>query len=964
MNNISRSTVEDQLCPDSPSTSVSNQLDLSLREAERTKLSADTTLTLQQELEQDDEEEEVLIEPRFKYSRILNDVSRILEGDPASCIAVHDKFIAIGGLSGRIYLFDHMGNTHMEFTARHHKCAVSCISIDQPGNYFVSCANDFHVSIFGIGSDEYNQNVDLRSTNQPAKSQGSGVSKKEEEGWISAISWQGPYIAFTNETGTKYMTGWANTICICGISAAPHSKTSPSVRPNTSLPVRKYGQILHRWILQDFFVAGISYTLPGAQDQWTTSLDPYNNSQLSGTANGSANAGSTAKKWREIIAFGIKVTSNETDEHNGIPFDSMSSVSTSSVLTTATTAMLLNLTSSETQSNHQHKTSAQLLIIRPIPRLPTPGSSSLSPPAMNDYQLMAEDAIEMRHAEPKYLNRFLLAALPRDNMFFLMGTRELIEAHPCSIDNRVSWFLENGLYADAVECAMRNKDFLQETSVLEVGKKLIDHLIEQGDFEAAASYLPKICARHKEEWEIYVDEFEKHHQILKLVPVIPTKEPKLEPECYEAILTAALVGGLIDKTIRRIADDNSRSSDSTKSNSSPFPSITKEDLTNLYQSLAHLFVYARQFDKAVTVYMLLKDQVVFRVIDQYNLFNLVKDKIVELMEVNTDLAVRLLLSNRDSIPASDVVTQLSKQPRLQMAYLNQLLNLRKQSMEMGGKKDDVEIRRYSDMLIRLYADHDRSKLLPFLKRCENYQLDLALDICKRKQFVEEAVYLLGRSGNRMEALDVIVQKLGRIEYAVDFCTDHSDKRLWNSSACSFVDPLSVVEKIPEDMEIPSDSELQVKLLKDSHNVGALDVVNLFKRRIKPVVAEVRFETFCVEKKDAIIYDKNSAITLPTLNSPSTTISPGEVRLFGCGHALHTKCLEESLTRSSFTIEKSASNSSLAIPPGSSYKLEGYGSSSSFLLPQHQHKKVNGTKEEICDDWLPLTKGALNALNRN
>jgi hypothetical protein len=65
----------------------------------------------------------------------------------------------------------------------------------------------------------------------------------------------------------------------------------------------------------------------------------------------------------------------------------------------------------------------------------------------------------------------------------------------------------------------------------------------------------------------------------------------------------------------------------------------------------------------------------------------------------------------------------------------------------------------------------------------------------------------------MEALEFIVQKLGRIEHAVDFCIDHSDQKLWNrlvelailkpehvsrllaTSACNFVDPLSVIEKV-------------------------------------------------------------------------------------------------------------------------------------------------------------------------
>lgn len=94
----------------------------------------------------------------------------------ASCLAVHDKFIAVGCDSGRIYIYDIDGNELIEWVrrfnafidsitrtayvlqrARHHKCAVNCISVDAPGAYIVSCANDSTASIFGIGLQEYNQ---------------------------------------------------------------------------------------------------------------------------------------------------------------------------------------------------------------------------------------------------------------------------------------------------------------------------------------------------------------------------------------------------------------------------------------------------------------------------------------------------------------------------------------------------------------------------------------------------------------------------------------------------------------------------------------------------------------------------------------------------------------------------------------------------------------------------------------
>lgn len=57
--------------------------------------------------------------------------------------------------------------------------------------------------------------------------------------------------------------------------------------------------------------------------------------------------------------------------------------------------------------------STQLLLIRPV--------------GMDEYQLMAEDEIEMQNCEPKNLGKFLLGALPNDNQYFLLGATELIE---------------------------------------------------------------------------------------------------------------------------------------------------------------------------------------------------------------------------------------------------------------------------------------------------------------------------------------------------------------------------------------------------------------------------------------------------------------------------------------------------------------------------------------------------------
>lgn len=63
---------------------------------------------------------------------------------------------------------------------------------------------------------------------------------------------------------------------------------------------------------------------------------------------------------------------------------------------------------------------------------------------------------------------------------------------PCSIDNRIKWFVDNKLYFDAINCALKNRNFLKYTSVTEVGRLLINYLISKNDYETAIKFLPQV----------------------------------------------------------------------------------------------------------------------------------------------------------------------------------------------------------------------------------------------------------------------------------------------------------------------------------------------------------------------------------------------------------------------------------------------------------------------------------------
>lgn len=103
--------------------------------------------------------------------------------------------------------------------------------------------------------------------------------------------------------------------------------------------------------------------------------------------------------------------------------------------------------------------------------------------------------------------------------------------------------------------------------------------------------------------------------------------------------------------------------------------------------------------------------------------------------------------------------------------------------------------RFHWKLVNLYAKYHHDKLLSFLKRSNNYPIQEALDICKRELFYPEMVYLLGRMGNTMEALSIIIHKLKDIQMAINFCKENDDMDLWNDLINQSIDKPQIMTKL-------------------------------------------------------------------------------------------------------------------------------------------------------------------------
>ena len=218
---------------------------------------------------------------------------------------------------------------------------------------------------------------------------------------------------------------------------------------------------------------------------------------------------------------------------------------------------------------------------------------------------------------------------------------------------------------------------------------------------------------------------------------------------------------------------------------------------------------------------------VFRLIAQHNLFSAVHDKILALMELDVNQACTLFLEHSDHITPDLVVSRLQAKP--QLLYKVTLFDSSPSlhwwwiiNLEYGPiwqyvdalyhKEPKDGSRKFHGMLVTLYADYAKEKLLSFLRSSDHYPIQDALDTCQQRGYIPEMIFLLGnkadsfinvlkckvgilvfsylwvvfafilfftaRMGNTRDALRLIMRQLKDIDQAIEFCKTYDDSELW------------------------------------------------------------------------------------------------------------------------------------------------------------------------------------------
>ncbi|CAH9072753.1 unnamed protein product [Cuscuta europaea] len=877
------------------------------------------------ESEEDEElEEEEEDEPRLKYQRMGGSVPSLLSNDAASCIAVAERMIALGTLGGSVHILDFLGNEVKEFAA--HTAAVNDLCFDVEGEYIGSCSDDGSVIINGLFTEErmkfeYHRPMkaialDPGYANKSSRRFVTGglagqlyfnvkkwIGYRDQvlhsgEGPIHAVKWRANLIAWANDAGVKVYDA-ANDQRITFIErprGSPHPELllPHLVWQDDTLLVIGWGSSVKIAVIRTNQNKGVNGNYKHIPMLSINQVDIVASFQTGYFISGIAPFGDTLV----ILAY-IPAEDGEKDF------------------------------SSATPSRHGN---AQ----RPEVRVVTWTNEELATDALpvhgfehykaKDYSLAHAPFSGSSYAGGQW-------AAGDEPLYYVVSPKDVVIAKPRDAEDHINWLLQHGWHEkalEAVEASQGRSELLDE-----VGARYLDHLIVERKYAEAASLCPKLLRGSASAWERWVFHFAHLRQLPVLVPYIPTQNPRLRDTAYEVALVALATNPSFHKDLLATVKSWPPGIYSTAPVISAIePQLRATSMTGpLKEALAELYVSEGHHDKAFSLYADLMKPDLFDFIEKHNLHDAVSEKVAQLMMVDSKRAIPLLIQHKDLIPPPEVVSQLAAGNKGDSRHMTHLyLHALFETNPHAGRD-------YHDLQVELYSEYDPKMLLPFLRSSQHYTLEKAYDICVKRNLLKEQVFILGRMGNSKQALAVIINKIGDIEEAIEFVSEQHDDELWEElirqclnkpemvgvlleHTVGNLDPLYIVNMLPNGLEIPRLRDRLVKIVTDYRTETSLrhgcndilkaDCVNLLIKYFKEAkraihlsdeVDEARSKRG--EQRGLNLVDRNLGTKSIAVKSKTRgggrccicfdpfSIQSVSIIAFFCCHTYHLNCLMDS-----------------------------------------------------------------------
>ncbi|KVH90729.1 hypothetical protein Ccrd_007262 [Cynara cardunculus var. scolymus] len=866
----------------------------------------------------EEEEEEEEDEPRLKYQRMGGTVPSLISSDAASCVAVAERMIALGTHGGSVHILDFLGNQVKEFRA--HTAAVNDLCFDIDGEFVGSCSDDGSVVIISLFTDEIQKfdyhrpmkaiAIDPDYARKASRRFVTGglagnlyfnVKKwlgyrdqvlHSGEGPIHAVKWRTSLIAWANDAGVKVYDA-ANDQRVTFIE-----RPRGSPRPELLLP---------HLVWQDDALLVIGWGT-------TIKIASIKTNQARGV-NGS---------YRQITTSNM----NQVD----IVASFQTSYFISGVAPFGDSLVVLAYIPGEEDGEKEFSSSVpsrQGNAQRPEVHVVTWNNDELATDALpvlgfehykaKDYSLAHVPFTGSSYAGGQW-------AAGDEPLYYVVSPKDVVIAKPRDAEDHINWLLQHGWHEKAlaaVEAGQGRSELLNE-----VGSRYLDHLIVERKYAEAASLCPKVLRGSAAAWERWVFHFAHLRQLPVLVPYIPTENPVLRDTAYEVALVA----------LATIPSSHKDLLSAVKS----WPPV----IYSVVPVIAAIEPQLNTSSMTDELKELMKPDI-FEFIEKHSLHDAIREKVGQLMLIDHKRSVALLIQHRDLITPAEVVSQLlaSRKQSNSRYYLHEYLHSLFEVNPHAGRD-------FHDMQVELYAEYDQKMLLPFLRSSQHYMLEKAYEVCVKRDLLSEQVFILGRMGNTKQALAVIIDKQGDIEEAVEFVSMQHDDDLWEElirqclnkpemvgvlleHTVGNLDPLYIVNIVPNGLEIPRLRDRLVKIITDYRTETSLrhgcndilkaDIVNLLVKYYKEARRAIYLSN--EEKETRSNMDNGSSNPMdrtPVLKSMEgksktqaggrccicfdpLSIQGASVIVFFCCHAYHLNCLLDSTN--SITTKKGESANS-------------------------------------------------------
>jgi hypothetical protein len=166
------------------------------------------------------------------------------------------------------------------------------------------------------------------------------------------------------------------------------------------------------------------------------------------------------------------------------------------------------------------------------------------------------------------------------------------------------------------------------------------------------------------------------------------------------------------------------------------------------------------------------------------------------------------------------------------------------------------------------------------------------------------MFLLGKMGDNRKALNLIIERLGDVEMAIDFAKEQNDDSLWEEflkyamdkppfivgllkNLSAHIDPLRVIERIPETLDIPGLKTALVQIMSDC--TVQLSLRNGCERILKSDTWNTLMQLIETQRKGLVM---SHDCVCSTCGEEFGGENPKEhIVIFFCRHYFHAGCVD-------------------------------------------------------------------------